>query len=139
VQDQAMPSRNGSGIALLADPTRRRIIQLIAIRPRRPTALAREVGRSKSAISRQLRILRTAGIIREIPILHDRRGALFGLNPEQTGRVVAWLAGTEIGIEAELRATGRKATPPTRLAEEVPASEPDVADSFRDGDWRLNW
>ena len=134
-----MPRRNGTGIALLADPTRRRIIQLIAIHPRRPTALARQVGRSKSAMSRQLRILRDAGLIRELPVPHDRRGALFGLNPDQIGRIVAWLAGTEIGIEDDLKATGRKFTPPVDLAAEVEGSAREVAGSLRDGDWRLAW
>jgi DNA-binding transcriptional ArsR family regulator len=133
-----MPKRTGTGIALLADPTRRRIIQLLATRPRRPSALAREVGRSRPAISRQLRILREARLIRELPVPHDRRGALFGINPDWLGRIVAWLAGTEIGIEDDLRATGRKFSPPEQLADEV-GDEQDVAGSLRGGDWRMFW
>jgi DNA-binding transcriptional ArsR family regulator len=130
-----MPRRNGIGIALLADPTRRRMIQLIAVHPRRPSALAREVGRSRPAMSRQLRILREAGLIRELPVPHDRRGALFGLDPDNLGRIVAWLAGTEIGLSEEMQLRPRKQSVPERLADDRGLDAP-VAGSLRSGRWR---
>jgi DNA-binding transcriptional ArsR family regulator len=129
-----MPKRNGVGIALLADPTRRHMIQLIAIHPRRPSALAREVGRSRPAMSRQLRILREAGLIRELPVPHDRRGALFGLDPDKLGRIVAWLAGTEIGLDEETQVRPRKQSLPARLADDQALDVP-VARSLRSGEW----
>jgi DNA-binding transcriptional ArsR family regulator len=132
-----MPKLNGTGIALLADPTRRRIIQLIAMHPRRPSALAREVGRSRSAISRQVRILRDAGLIRELPVPHDRRGALFGLDPDNLGRIVAWLAGTEIGLTPEMQLRPRKQSLADRLADDR-GLDPDVGDSLRSGAWERN-
>ncbi len=89
-------------------------------------------------MSRQLRILREAGIIRELPVPHDRRGALFGLNPAEIGRIVAWLAGTEVGLDERVRAGGRKLSAGSSLAEEL-AREPDVAASLRGGDWRMDW
>ena len=49
-----MPKRNGSGIALLADPTRRQIVGLLAVRSLRPSTIATEVGLSRPATSRQL-------------------------------------------------------------------------------------
>ena len=58
-----MPKRNGSGIALLADPTRRQIVGLLAVRSLRPSTIATEVGLSRPATSRQLRLLRNAGLI----------------------------------------------------------------------------
>jgi DNA-binding transcriptional ArsR family regulator len=130
-----MPKHNGAGIALLADPTRRRIIQLIAVHPRRPSALAHEVGRSRPAISRQVRILREAGLIRELPVPHDRRGALFGLDPDNLGRIVAWLAGTEIGLSDEMKLRPRKQSLPERLAGDwnLDAS---VTHSLRSGRWQ---
>ncbi len=129
-----MPKRNGSGIALLADPTRRRIIQLIAMHPRRPSVLAREVGRSRSAISRQVRILRDAGLIRELPVPHDRRGALFGMDPGNLGRIVAWLAGTEIGLTDEMQLQPRKQSLPERLAEDR-WLDGAVSESLSNGAW----
>jgi DNA-binding transcriptional ArsR family regulator len=127
-----MPRRNGTGIALLADPTRRRIIQLLAIRPRRPSSLAADVGRSRPAISRQLRILREARLIREVPVRHDRRGVLFMIHPDNLGRIVAWLAGTEIGIADEALSRPRQQSPAGRLARELPAGSP-AADSLATG------
>jgi len=98
-----MPKRNGWGIALLADPTRRRIIALLALRPMRPSVIAREIGRSRPATSRQLRLLSDAGLIRPLPSPHDGRSALYGLDPRRHGQITAWLAGTEIGLDDQAR------------------------------------
>jgi DNA-binding transcriptional ArsR family regulator len=94
-----MPKRNGTGIALLADPTRRRIVALLALRPRRPSAIAHEIGRSRPAVSRQLRLLREAGLIRVLVVPFDGRTVLYAIDSRQHGRITAWLAGTEIGID----------------------------------------
>lgn len=92
-----MPKRNGQGIELLADPTRRRIIALLAIRPRRPSVLADELGLSRPATSRQLHLLEDAGLIRSFRTVADGRLVLYGIERRQHGQITAWLAGTEIG------------------------------------------
>jgi DNA-binding transcriptional ArsR family regulator len=94
-----MPKRNGTGIALLADPTRRQIVALLALRPRRPSTIARDIGLSRPATSRQLRLLREAGLIRIIDAPLEGRARLFALDPRTHGQVTAWLAGTEVGLE----------------------------------------
>ncbi len=86
-------------------------------------------------MSRQLRILREAGLIRELPVPHDRRGALFGLDPDNLGRIVAWLAGTEIGVGEEMRLRPRKQSLPERLADDRGLDAP-VARSLRSGRWQ---
>jgi hypothetical protein len=53
----------GAGIGLLADPTRRRIIAALAMAPPRPSRLAEELGLSRPAIARQLRLLEAAALI----------------------------------------------------------------------------
>lgn len=68
-----MPARNGVGIELLADPTRRRIVALLASRVRRPTDIAAALGISTPAVSRQLRLLLLAGLLRWRWSLLDRR------------------------------------------------------------------
>ena len=103
-----MPRRNGTGVALLADPTRLKIIQLVAIHPRRPSDLAHALGLSRPAISRQLRILHEARLIRDLPIYRDGRMRLFGLHPDNVSRVVAFLAGTEIGLVQGNRSFSRR-------------------------------
>ena len=97
-----MPKRNGLGIALLADETRRRIVAMVAIRPRRPSSIAEELGLSRSATSRQLRLLKQAGLIRMMPFRADDRGSLYGIDPVAHGRITAWLAGTDVGLENDV-------------------------------------
>jgi predicted transcriptional regulator len=91
-----MPKRNGSGIALLADPTRRRIIAAIALRPRKPSSLAVELGLSRPAIARQLHLMADAGLLRSSRFIIDRRSVLYAIEPRMHGPITAWLAGTEI-------------------------------------------
>ena len=95
-----MPSRNGQGIELLADPIRRRLIAAIALRPQRPSSLAQLIGLSRPATSRQLGLLQRAGLVRSSRSMADGRAVLFTLDPRVHGQITAWLAGTEIGRPA---------------------------------------
>jgi DNA-binding transcriptional ArsR family regulator len=95
-----VPRRNGSGIELLADPTRRRIVAALALRARRPSSIATEIGLSRPATTRQLHLLQEAGLIRGSRSIIDRRAVLFILDPRRHGPITAWLAGTEIGRPA---------------------------------------
>jgi DNA-binding transcriptional ArsR family regulator len=94
---QLMPHRCGSGIELLADPTRRRIIALLAVHALRPSTIATELGLSRPATTRQLHLLRDAGLIRSTPSFVDRRALLYSIQPRQHGPITAWLAGTDVG------------------------------------------
>ena len=82
---------------MLADPTRRRIVAALAIGPRRPSSLARELHLSRPAISRQLSLLLEAGLVRTNRSLVDGRVVLYGLEPRGRGPITAWLAGTGVG------------------------------------------
>lgn len=97
-----MPKRNGQGIDLLADPTRRAIVALLALavgelRLGYPSRIAREIGRSRPATSRQLRILREAGLISVRRNYLDGRRVEYFIDPKRLGQIAAWLAGTEVG------------------------------------------
>ena len=92
-----MPRRNGSGIELLADPTRRRLLAAVALRPSRPSTLALVVGLSRPATSRQLHLLRDAGLVKSSRSMADRRALLFTIDSRMHGQITAWLAGTEVG------------------------------------------
>jgi DNA-binding transcriptional ArsR family regulator len=91
-----MPRRNGPGIELLADPTRRRIVALLAVRALRPSSIASEIGLSRPATSRQLKLLREAGLVLAAQSLADRRAILYRLDPKAQGQITAWLAGTGV-------------------------------------------
>jgi DNA-binding transcriptional ArsR family regulator len=92
-----MPRRNGSGIELLADPTRRQIIALLALGQGRPSKLAVEIGLSPPATTRQLRLLQKAGLITARRSYIDRRAIIYFIEPKRLGQIAAWLAGTEVG------------------------------------------
>ena len=92
-----MPRRNGTGIALLADETRRRIVALLAGQPRRSSAIAAALGLSRPATSRQLRLLEEAGLIWAFRSQIDGRGRIYRINPSAHGRIIVWLAGTDVG------------------------------------------
>ena len=98
-----MPKHNGTGIALLADPTRRRIVAMLAINPCRPSTIAAELRLSRPAISRQLRLLEQEGLVRSARSYIDGRGLVYRLDPAAHGRITAWLAGTEIALPANAR------------------------------------
>jgi DNA-binding transcriptional ArsR family regulator len=97
-----VPRRNGPGIELLADPTRRKIIAALAVRALRPSTIARDLGLSRPATSRQLRILREAGLIKSTRSMIDGRVILYRIDPANHGRITAWLAGTEVGRSMRL-------------------------------------
>jgi DNA-binding transcriptional ArsR family regulator len=92
-----MPKRNGQGIDLLADPTRRAIVALLGLGVGQPSKIARELGRSRPATSRQLRLLHTAGLITVRRHYVDGRRVVYYIDPRRHGQITAWLAGTEVG------------------------------------------
>jgi DNA-binding transcriptional ArsR family regulator len=98
--DPPMPKRAARGIELLADPTRRAIIALVAVRPLRPTTIAREIGLSRPAVSRQLRLLRENGLVERQRSWADRRAFIYRIPRGRHGVITAWLAGIEIGLTA---------------------------------------
>lgn len=92
-----MPKRITDGIELLADPTRRQIVALIASGIRRPAAIADAIGRSRPATSRQLRLLLQAGLLRWTFARSDLRGRLYVIDPAMEGPIIVWLAGVDLG------------------------------------------
>jgi len=76
---------------VLADPTRRRVIQLLGSGPRRAGELAGEVGVSASALSRHLKVLLEASIVEDERIPEDARVRQFRLRPDALVGVQAYL------------------------------------------------
>ncbi len=92
-----MPRRPAAGIELLADPTRRRIVGLLLDHARRPSRIALEINLSRPATTRQLNLLREAGLIRATWSPIDGRGKLYAINETMVRPIAAWLAGVEFG------------------------------------------
>ncbi len=108
-----MPHRRAEGIELLADPTRRRIVALIAARVWHPSDIAAALELSRSAVSRQLRILLVAGLLEWTPSQFDARSRIYLLHPRMQGPILAWLAGVDLAnVRPQIRPTW---SPPMRI------------------------
>lgn len=75
----------------LADPTRRRVIELLGDRAHRAGELAAAVGTSAPVMSRHLRILLEAGFVADERVPGDARLRVFRLRPEPVTALQAWL------------------------------------------------
>jgi len=75
----------------LADPTRRRVVELLGEGPRRAGELAAAVDTSSPAMSRHLRVLLEAGIVSDERVSEDARVRMFRLRPESLVALQAWL------------------------------------------------
>ena len=78
-------------LGALADPTRRRVIELLGAGPRRAGALAAGVGMAATALSRHLQVLRSSGLVAVESAPGDARGRVYRLSPERLVAVRAWI------------------------------------------------
>ncbi len=75
----------------LADPTRRRVIELLGDRARRAGELAEAAGTSAPVMSRHLKILLEAGFVEDERVRSDARLRVFRLRREPVLELQAWL------------------------------------------------
>jgi DNA-binding transcriptional ArsR family regulator len=73
----------------LADPTRRRIVEVLRAGERQVNDLVDEVGIHQSGVSRHLRILHESGFVSMRP---DGQRRLYSLRPEPFRELDRWLA-----------------------------------------------
>jgi DNA-binding transcriptional ArsR family regulator len=82
-------------LAALADPHRRKIVEILREQPRRAGELAEAVGLSPPALSRHLRMLKAHGLVEEMHPEFDARVRVFSLRPEPIAGLKLWLEETE--------------------------------------------
>lgn len=82
-------------LAALADPHRRRVVELLGERPRRAGELAEAVGLAPPAMSRHLKTLREARIVEEVSPEFDARVRIYRLRPQPMVHLKQWLDETE--------------------------------------------
>ena len=82
-------------LAALADPHRRRAIDLLRERPHRAGELAQAMRLSFPAMSRHLRTLRRSGLVEEERDEFDSRVRIYRLRPEAIAALRTWLAQTD--------------------------------------------
>lgn len=99
-------------LAALADPTRRRIVELLGRGERSAGELVDEFAVSAPAISQHLKTLREAGLVR---VRVDAQRRIYALDPAGLDEIDAWLAsvrrfwsGRLDALERELRKSPRR-------------------------------
>src|SRR4029450_8584217 len=81
--------------AALADPTRRRVVELLRGEPKRAGDIAAGLGMSAPATSRHLRLLHRTGLVEATYVEEDARLRVFRLRPEPFAELHGWLAEVE--------------------------------------------
>lgn len=94
-------------LAAIADPTRRRIVELLAVRERTAGELVDEFDMSAPAISQHLKVLREAGLV---TVRAEGQSRIQALNPAGFDELDTWLEKTRSvwsrrldALERELR------------------------------------
>lgn len=82
-------------LAALADPQRRRAVELLGQRPRRAGELADALGLPAPAMSRHLRMLKQSGLVEETHPEFDARVRIYTLRDGAMADLKKWLADTE--------------------------------------------
>ena len=82
-------------LAALADPTRRRVVELLRERTRRAGELAAAFRVSAPAMSRHLRVLRRRGLVEEERVDEDARVRVYRLRRERFRQLQEWLGEVE--------------------------------------------
>ncbi|HWW58107.1 MAG TPA: metalloregulator ArsR/SmtB family transcription factor [Sphingopyxis sp.] len=90
-----MNTRVDSTLAALADPVRRRTVELLGERPRSAGELAGELGLAPPAMSRHLRALKEGGLVEDGHPDFDARVRIYNLKDGATAELRQWLAETE--------------------------------------------
>jgi DNA-binding transcriptional ArsR family regulator len=76
-------------LAVLAEPTRLRILDLLLEQPKTVNQLVGDLGTSQPSASKHLRVLREAGLVHVHP---DAQRRVYALRPHRLAELDAWLA-----------------------------------------------
>jgi DNA-binding transcriptional ArsR family regulator len=91
-------------LSALADPVRRRAVELLGEAPRRAGELADLLNLPAPAMSRHLKTLKESGLVAETHPQFDARVRVYALNSERLSDLKTWLARAERGWSDQLAA-----------------------------------
>ena len=91
-------------LTALADPVRRRAVELLGQRPHRAGELAEALGVAPSVMSKHLRVLRQNGLVSESHPDFDARIRIYALDAAAMVGLRAWLDTAERGWAEQLTA-----------------------------------
>jgi DNA-binding transcriptional ArsR family regulator len=89
-----------NALEALADPTRRRIVELLADEERSAGEIASHFPTSRPGVSRHLRVLREAGLVH---VREDGQRRLYSLEPRPLAELNAWLENRLDALDTEIR------------------------------------
>jgi DNA-binding transcriptional ArsR family regulator len=89
-------------LAALADPHRRRAVELLGKSPRRAGELASALDLPAPAVSRHLRLMKECGLVEESHPEFDARVRIYALKDGAMTELKRWLASTEAMWVAQL-------------------------------------
>ncbi len=90
--------------AALADPARRRAVEILGEGPRRAGDLAESLGLAAPAMSRHLKELKAAGLVVDHHPETDARVRVYSLNNQRLSDLKDWLGRAEQGWTQQLSA-----------------------------------
>ena len=93
-RSEALPELDQTLLAL-ADPHRRKVVELLRAGPRRAGEIAEALGLTPPALSRHLRHLKASGLIADNHPAFDARVRVYALTPKPIATLKAWLDETE--------------------------------------------
>jgi len=111
----------------LAEPTRRAVVGLLRSGPQRAGDIAATLAMSRQAMSRHLRVLRQAGLIRELGTANaddDARARTYSLQPAPIAELHDWLGELQQFWDTQLHAFKARAE---QVARERAPAAPDRA------------
>ncbi len=83
--------RREEWLTALADPTRRRIVEMLSQAPLTATEIHRAFPIANPAVSRHLRVLREVGLVSERRVAEDRRVRLYRVQGQPLVELSQWL------------------------------------------------
>jgi len=96
-------------LAALADPARRRVIDLLRRKPRRAGEIADALDMSRPAISRHLKLLRKTGLVTKAELESDARVRVYALERVPFAELRSWLDEVEAFWGVQLAAFKERA------------------------------
>ncbi|MDR4948921.1 ArsR/SmtB family transcription factor [Neobacillus cucumis] len=98
------PSAKHDVFQAIADPTRRRLLKLLSNQEMPVTAISEHFPISRTAVSKHLRVLSEAGLVKERKVGRETR---YKLEPSPLFELKEWLQYFELFWENKLGALGR--------------------------------
>ncbi|MDB5094792.1 MAG: regulatory protein ArsR [Candidatus Eremiobacteraeota bacterium] len=105
------------GFMALSDPTRRRIVEMLATRELRAGEIARRFDMTAPAVSQHLKLLREAGLVQ---VRRDAQRRIYAIDPAGLAEMDVWLGRFRRLWSGRLDAPERELTDPAAARRNAP-------------------